>query len=381
MVMEITKLSTRMIDRHPSKLGTLASSQHRQFFLLLISPFLLTAPALAAPTAQPSLITVGASAGGSTLKFDAVVEAERQATLAAQVTGNVLEVGVKVGDRVRAGQVLVRIDARAAEQQARAGGAQALVAKAQRDLAAQELARQRTLYERGFISKSAFEQAEARWKAADAESRAQIAAAEVSRTQTDFHIVRAPFAGIVAEVPVNKGDVAFPGKPLIVIYEPGALRVTAAVSESLLKPGVVPAVKVELPRAEGVQTIAPTRVTVLPVADAATHTVQLRASLSAEAVERMGLVPGAFARIVLPAGQGQANQGSVRVKVPASAMLRRAELDAVYVAAADGSPQLRLVRVGRRSGEEVEILSGLKAGERIFAEAALVNHGTQGSKR
>lgn len=330
----------------------------------------------AAPHAQavPGTIVVGSTAARPGLVVDGVVEAERQATLAAQVPGTVLEVSVRVGDRVRAGQVLVRIDARAAEQQARAGTAQAAAARAQRDLAAQEFARQRTLFERGFISKSAFEQAEARWKAAEAEANAQLAAAEASRTQTDFHVVRAPFAGIVAQVPIERGDMAVPGRPLVVIYEPGALRVTAHVTESLARGLDVQSVRIDLEGRKAAAPIAPGRVTVLPIADATTHTVQVRATLPDEIVKSSALVPGAFARLLIaPSPDAAGNAATAptpRLAVPKSAVLRRAELDAVYVAAADGRAQLRLVRLGRRTGDQVEVLSGLSAGERVYADAA-----------
>lgn len=330
--------------------------------------------AAAAPTPVPGTIVVGTAASSAGLVVDGVVEAERQATLAAQVPGTVLEVAVRAGDRVRAGQVLVRIDGRAAEQQARAGTAQAVAARAQRDLAAQEFARQRTLFERGFISQSAVEQAEARWKAAEAETNAQLAAAEASRTQTDFHVVRAPFAGIVAQVPIERGDMAVPGRPLVVLYEPGALRVSAHVTESLARGLDALSVRIDLEGRKAAAPIAPARVTVLPIADAATHTVQVRATLPDEIVKSSTLVPGAFARLFISmsadAGGTAAMAPSQRLTVPKSAVIRRAELDAVYVVGADGQPQLRLVRLGRRSGDQVEVLSGLAAGERVYADAA-----------
>lgn len=334
-----------------------------------------SAPAgVAAAASAPGTIVVGTAAASAGLVVDGVVEAERQATLAAQVPGTVLEVAVRVGDRVRAGQVLVRIDGRAAEQQARAGTAQAAAARAQRDLAAQEFARQRTLFERGFISKSAFEQAEARWKAAEAETNAQLAAAEASRTQTDFHVVRAPFAGIVAQVPIERGDMAVPGRPLVVLYEPGALRVTAHVTESLARGLDAQSVRIDLEGRQSGASIVPARVTVLPIADAATHTVQVRATLPDEIVKSSAPVPGAFARLLISApaeaGASGAAVPTQRIAVPRSAVVRRAELDAVYVVGADGQPQLRLVRLGRRTGEQVEVLSGLSAGERVYADAA-----------
>jgi multidrug efflux pump subunit AcrA (membrane-fusion protein) len=93
--------------------------------------------------------------------------------------------------------------------------------------------------------------------------------------------------------------------------------------------------------------------------DAATHTVQIRVGLPASTE---GLAPGLFARVWLPlSGNGQA----ARLYVPASAVVRRAEMTGVYVIDAKGAPQLRQVRLGRAQGPTVEVLSGLSAGERI----------------
>jgi len=103
----------------------------------------------------------------------------------------------------------------------------------------------------------------------------------------------------------------------------------------------------------------PAQVQRLPTVDAATHTQQLRVLLPAE---YLGLAPGLFARLWLPAGSAAAAQ---RLFVPASAVVRRAEMTGVYVVDAKGAPQLRQVRLGRAQGANVEVLSGLAAGERI----------------
>ncbi|MEO8838824.1 MAG: biotin/lipoyl-binding protein, partial [Herbaspirillum sp.] len=97
--------------------------------------------------------------------YDGVVEAIRQTVVAAQVAGAVVALDVKVGDVVRADQVLLRIDARAANQNAAASDAQVLVARSSLELASKELARQRSLYQKQYISQAAFERAEAQFRA------------------------------------------------------------------------------------------------------------------------------------------------------------------------------------------------------------------------
>lgn len=312
------------------------------------------APALATATVQP--------AGSRPLQgFDAVVEAVRSSVVAAQVAGAIVALEVKAGDRVAAGQVLARIDARAAEQNATATDAQVRSAQAMLDVATKDYQRQKQLFEKQYISQAALERAESQFKATQAQAAAQLAQAGAARTQSALHVLRAPFAGVVADVPVALGDMALPGKPLLTLYEPGALRVTAALPQSLLGE-TTQGLKVEFPSLpENLRWFAPTPVQVqrLPTVDAATHTQQLRVLLPAE---YLGLAPGQFARLWLPVGGTAA---ASRLYVPASAVVRRAEMTGVYVVDAKGAPLLRQVRLGRAQGSNFEVLSGLSAGERV----------------
>ena len=301
--------------------------------------------------------TVRAAGSSDRAGYDGVVQAVRHTTIGAQVPGAVVALEVRAGDAVKAGQVLLRLDARAAEQTAAAGAAQVLAARAAQEAATREFERQKQLFEKNFISRAALDRAEAQHKAAQAEAAAQLASAGAAHTQTGFHVVRAPYAGTVADVSVVLGDMAMPGRPLLSLYDPTALRVSAAVPEMVAsRLGKGGTVEVELPGARDGR-VAPLRTQVMPTIDPATHTVELRLELPA-ALE--GVAPGMFARAWLPVGGGDA-----RLFVPAAAVVRRAELAAVYVVGADGRPLLRQVRLGPSGGEIVEVLAGLAAGERV----------------
>jgi RND family efflux transporter MFP subunit len=321
---------------------------------------LAAAAAEAPPDVPPTPLAtapVRAAASFDRAGYDGVVQAVRHTTIAAQVAGAVVALDVKAGDAVKAGQLLLRLDARAAEQTAAAGAAQALAARASQEVATRELERQKQLFEQNYISRAALDRAEAQYKAAQAEAAAQMASAGAVRTQSGFYVVRAPYAGIVADVSVVLGDMAMPGRPLLSVYDPGALRVSATVPQTvaarLSKAAVV---QVELPGTIAGR-VAPQRAQVLPTVDPATHTVELRLDLPAGLA---GVAPGQFARAWLPAGDGDG-----RLFVPASAVVRRAELTAVYVVAASGRPLLRQVRLGPIAGDSVEVLAGLSAGERV----------------
>ncbi len=335
---------------------------------------LLAAPGPASAPGELATVVARAATSAAPAAYDGVVEAVRQTVIAAQVSGAVVQLDVKVGDRVRAGQVLLRLDARAADQGAVASEAQVRAARAAQDVAAKEFERQQQLASERFISTAALDRAEAEFKATQAQAAAQLAQAGAARTQTGFYVVRAPYAGVVAEVPVTLGDMALPGRALVTMYDPAVLRISAAVPQSALaafNDSQAQAVRVELPSllsaAQRLQT--PVRVQRLPATDAATHTVMLRADL---APGLAGLAPGQFARLWLPAvppASGAAPGTLPSPWVPLQAVVRRVEMTGLYVLDAGGKPLLRQVRLGRSEGTQVEVLTGLAVGERVATDA------------
>lgn len=294
--------------------------------------------------------------------WEAVIEAERQAQLSVPVQGAVVELRVRAGEAVRSGQLLLRVDARAAQQGVTAAQAQADAARAQLELARRDLERQRQLRRDNFISAAALDQAEAQFKAVEAQVRAQLAQAGAALTQAGWYELRAPFDGVVAQVPVVLGDLAQPGRPLIQLVDPRRLRATASVplaaAEQLLRDPTGVRLQVA-----GQAPVAVLRLTRLPVADARSNTVELRAELAADAA----LLPGQFARLLAP--------GAVPAEglmVPRTALLRRGELDAVYIQGPGGKPLLRQVRLGAARGDQIEVLAGLRVGEKVLPDARKV---------
>jgi len=317
-------------------------------------------PGRAAASAELPVLTVQAAATAQASSYDGQVEALRQSVVAAQVPGRVLELNVHAGDTVRAGQVLLRIDAQAAEQSAAASGAQVAAARAQLDVASTELARKRQLAQKSYISQAALEQAESQVRAAQAQVGALSAQAGAARTQTGLHVLRAPFDGVVAQLAVERGDMAMPGRPLLTVYDPAALRVTANVPASVLQGGAAGAQVLLAGGAE--QALAPVRVQVLPTVDPQSLTQAVRADLP----PGTRAVPGQFARLQLSGGAGL--PARPRVLIPASAVVRRAEVTAVYVMGEGQRPQLRQVRLGPVQGAQVEVLAGLDAGDSLITD-------------
>jgi RND family efflux transporter MFP subunit len=328
--------------------------------LLLALPVWAHAADLGAVAAQPA-------SGAAASAFDGVVEAVRSTVVAAQVPGAVVQLDTKVGDRVAAGQLLLRIDARAADQNAAASDAQVQAARAQLEVASKDFERQKQLFQKNYISQAALEQAESQFKSTQAQVKAQLAQAGAARTQTGFYVVRAPFAGVVAEVPVSLGDMAMPGRPLLTLYDPTALRVTASVPQTVASQlAAGPSPRVELPGLPAAgQWVVPLRVQVLPTVDPGTHTVQVRADLPAGGA---GVAPGMFARLWLPVPVSGSSASPAVLSVASASIVRRAEMTGLYVLDPAGKPVLRQVRLGRVDGDKTEVLSGLMPGERVVAD-------------
>jgi RND family efflux transporter MFP subunit len=318
-----------------------------------------------AQAAPAELKTAVVQSGGvaDSAGYDGVIEAVRQTVMAAQVPGAVIALGVKVGDTVREGQMLARIDARAATQNTIASQAQVQAARSALDVATKEYERQKQLFQKQYISEAALERAEAQYRATSAQLQAQLAQAGAAHVQSDFYTLKAPYAGVVADVPVALGDMAMPGRALVTIYDPSVLRVTASVPQTVLS-NLVPnqPVKIELlGMPPDRQWLTRTQFQVLPTVDAATHSVEVRVDLPAGI---KGVTPGAFARVWL---QTEGATGA-RLYVPASAIVRRAELTGVYVIDANGRAVLRQVRPGRMQDDKIEVLSGVAAGERVAVD-------------
>jgi RND family efflux transporter MFP subunit len=316
--------------------------------------------AAAAAAAAIETAVVEANGSASVYVADGYVEPVRQTVIASQVPGRITALAVRAGDTVKAGQVLARVDERAAAQQATASQAQVAAAQAQLEVARKEYERSQRLFQKQYISQAAMDQAEAQYKAGQAQAKALLAQAGAASTATSLHTLAAPYGGIVASVATELGDMAVPGKPLMTVYDPTALRVVANVPESYaaaLKSGT--AAKLEFPGApENLRWQTAQSVTVLPTADPSSHTIQVRLGLPPNV---RPLAPGPFARAHLP----YAAQRSEALSVPAKAVIKRTELHAVYVLDNQGRFQMRQVRPGRTTGDRIEILAGLKPGERV----------------
>lgn len=288
---------------------------------------------------------------------DAVIEAVRQATVAAQIPGIVTQIFVDAGDVVRKGQLLARIDTREADARVAAGRAGVAQADARLAQATLERERARSLLAQNFVSKAALDKAESDYLAASAAADAARADSSQSATARSYAELKSPMDGVVTRRLLEPGEMASPGVGVVQLHDPAALRATGYLPQGqLARAAQARKARIELQQlARGFDA---QRVTILPASDARLLATQIRADLPTGEIP--GLLPGAAAKIVLVVGRER------RLVIPEAALIRRGELVAVNVVNADGRPQLRQVRLGISVADgSVEVLAGLAEGERL----------------
>ena len=327
--------------------------------LLLVLAACGSAPESPALAPLPKLATIAVAADGSEAgrAWDGVVEAVQQADLSAQTSGRVTLVAADVNDRVAEGQVLMRLTA--VEQQAGANTARAQLRAAEAGAVEAEAtyARYQALGSKQFVSRLQLDQARAARDAAVAGREAARAQLAQAGQQTEYTVVRAPFAGIVSARRAEPGESVAPGQMLMSVYAPGALRIEVQVPQSDAV-AIRAANKARVLLADG-RAVDAAEITVFPAADPATHSVSVRVVLPE--LENAPQ-PGATAKVLFPiAGDGASLQ------LPLSAIVQRGEVSAVYVVAGNRI-SMRQVRLGQRLGDQVEVLSGLTSGETIAAD-------------
>jgi RND family efflux transporter MFP subunit len=276
-----------------------------------------------------------------------------ESKISAQVTAQVLTVEVTPGTRVRKNQVLVTLDSRQYASRLDAAKQSAVAARA-------ELTRARADHDRVrkyFASEAATAQEMERAQEALTRAQAGLRRAEEqvreAGTSFGYTTVRAPQDGEVLQRLVEPGDLALPGKALLVVQTEGALRLETRVREGLIGkigPGrTLPVVVDSL----GLRTEARVE-EVVPYADPRSRTFLVKAALP----EMDALYPGMYGKMLIPVAEKEV------VMIPSRAVRRVGQLELVNVQV-DGHWQRRMIQTGRTLDDNVEILSGLEGNETI----------------
>lgn len=329
-------------------------------FTVLATAALSAAPVWAGPQVPVKKIAAEAVTAG--YEIDGVVEPVKHSTVSAQASGRVLQVLVKVGERVRAGQVLATIDDRDTQTLVQRSGAQLAQADAELANARANFKRTQDLQAKGFVSQAALDMAQTQFKAAEAGRAGAGAGARQAQLAQSFTKVTAPFDGFVFETLAQAGDLAVPGAPIATVYAPQPLRVVVQVPASQAKNAKsAQQVLLQVSETQGGQWVKPANQQAVGAADPVSQTMTLKLDVPIDAAAKM--IPGQSTRVRFVAGAAQ------RLVVPTAAVLKRGEVTGVYVATADGFA-LKAVRLGADHGDAgVEVLAGLKVGDAVAVDA------------
>lgn len=300
-------------------------------------------------TVQPASLSLRVEVPG-------LVVSEDQVQVASRLMGYIREIKVEEGQAVKAGQLLFVVDPTDIQgqmSQARAGLAQAEAALADAKLDHERFG---ALYKEEAIPKMQWDKVRLQYQVAQQQVAAARAGFGLASSQMRYASVVAPIAGVVTQKMANAGDLAAPGRPVLVIEGLKKLQVRTQVSSDVyahIKIGGKASIA-----HDGETTQAPVEGTiaqVVPTADPASHSHLVKIDLPAGS----GLASGNFVRVGFAVGEREG------IRVPLTAVVERAGITGVFVVDAQGIARYRMVRTGATEQGGVEIQSGLSAGDKV----------------
>ncbi len=281
-----------------------------------------------------------------------VVVSADQVQVASRLMGYIRALKVREGEAVKQGQLLFVVDP--TDIQGQVAQARAGLAQAQANLANAQSDYERfgQLYKEEAIPRQQWDQVKLRYAVARAQVAAAKAAYGTADAQLRYSSVTSPLSGIVVQKLANAGDLAAPGRPVLVIESRGKLQVQTQVSDAVfahIKRGDPVQISAQGKTLSGVVEQA------VAAADPMSHTHLVKIDLPAGS----GLDSGGFVRVGFAVGSAPT------LMIPAAAVVERAGMTGVFVVEQDGTAHFRLVRLGAASGGNVAVQAGLSSGETI----------------
>lgn len=329
----------------------ISSPFSKRSFLLLASALMLILPSCkssedvhqeSVKDLPPAEVSVASAAEIRPLRQTQVmasVEAAQSASIAARVSGNIVELTVQLGSQVKKGDTLIVISAdevRAKLNQARA----------QLDQARRNLKREQNLLKKKAATPESVKTLEEQTKIAEA-------AFKEVQTMLGYTTIKAPFDGTITAKPASIGDLATPGRTLLRLEGGSSLQVIADIPEALvLDLAIGDQLPVEI-EAAGVE-VDGTIIEIAPTADPTSRTAPVKLQIPISEKVRSGQ----FARVSLPGSTGTA------IMIPISAIRPFGQLERVFIAK-DDTLRLQLIKTGRQIDDQVEVLSGITADDLV----------------
>lgn len=301
------------------------------------------APAAGASIAVP-VVTVEPRSIESVVTAAGALSSKNSSVLSGKVMGRVIALNVHEGDQVAEGRLLMKIDSGEIT-------AQAIQAQAAYNNAKLQYDRIKGLYDATASTRMEMDQATLGFETAQAGLRA-------AKAMESYTNITAPIAGQIVEKHINLGEMAMPGQPLIKIEDNRNLRLEVTVREQdilQIRPGA--AVKVQIDAMPG-KDLAGKVSQVVPASDLRTHSFIVKIDIPAD----KGLITGMYGKAFFSVGRREA------IVVPKTAVVEMSGITGVYILSGDETAQFQMVQLGAEQGEQVEVVTGLRKGDRVVAD-------------
>ncbi len=285
------------------------------------------------------------------------LKAAKRTEIAARIMAPINEIRVNAGNMVNTGDLLILLDRRDMETRLSQARASLEAAEAAETQAEKDYNRDSELYKEKVIAEARYEQSMTKLNMARAKSeQAQEALAE-AEVMLSYTTIAAPQAGTIVDRLAEPGDIARPGVPLLVLYDPASLRLEVPVMENLavkLKLGAMLTVHVDALDLD-VQAHVDE---IVPQAEAASRSFLVKVGIP----HSEGVYEGMFGRLLIPAGKRR------HLCLATAAIRTVGQLQFVDVVKADGrTKERRFITTGRLGYPgRIEVLSGLSAGDRVL---------------
>jgi len=290
-----------------------------------------------------------------TLSAAGTVRALTSSTLSSKVMGNIKTIPVKEGDRVEQGQVVIEIESQDIEARIRQAEGALESAKASLLNAEAHYNRISGLFPKGASSRAQLDAATMQRDSTKGMVRQAEGSVTEARAMKQYAKITSPVSGVVARKMAEVGEQAAPGRPLMEIEDTRGLQFETFVPESILperKIGESVFVRID---AMGDAQVKGQIAEMEASADPGSHSAKVKIRLG----ETKGVISGMYGKAMFIIGKRSATL------VPQHAVIHLGQLTAVYAVDQDRVLHLRLVQTGKSMGRHVEVISGLKDGERI----------------
>ena len=318
------------------------------------------------PAVTVEVQEVASGANSKFISASGTLESEKRAVISTRMMGYVTALNVQTGQKVRKGQLLVSIkndDLQAKKAQAEAGVMQA---QAGYNSAKKDWERFTALFKQQSASQKELDNVTMQYQMAQAGFEAAKAMRNEVIAQFAYANLTAPFDGTVTETFVKQGAMANPGAPLVTIEGGGELQAVVSVSESdilKLKNGIVADVKLK----SSSETL---KGKVIEISSSSQNSSgQYAVKLALEGKKDKAL-SGMFINVIFPIAKEESTTTENEMMViPKSAVITQGQLNGIYTVNAENIALLRWLRLGKTYGENIEVLSGLSAGEKYVLKA------------